>query len=286
MDYTTSLDNVVHGATGHRMHSDSIAVPTVWSENDANMVIWSMMEVLGQAGIAGQAFNPDDRASYTRFRDALTALFAQFQFKNKVYDVNAAKTLPVSALGGVVNIYGNGPFTVTLPAVADCPVGATYTFISSAAGTVTLAAQGADKFSGNVGTSVPLQAGSTLTIMATGGGYWWFIWGSATLKIAPEFGASLAPIGYQKLPSGFIRQWGYVLYGQVAANTLTYLNVTFPIAFPNTFLQGVASFSGGIQGAAFSNVSFESLSNTGAKVCISLGIAAANQVVRWEVVGY
>lgn len=236
MDYTTSLDSVVHGATGHRMHSDSIAVPTVWSGNDANMVIWSMMEVLARAGIAGQAFNPDDPASYTRFRDALTALFAQFQFKNKVYDVNATKVLPVSALGGVVNIYGSGPFTVTLPAVSDCPVGATYTFISSAAGTVTLVAQGADKFSGNIGGSVPLQAGSTLTIMAAGGGYWWFIWGSATLKIAPEFSAFLGTNGFQKEPSGMIRQWGAITTNGSGAAT-----VTFPVAFPNQLLGAVAT---------------------------------------------
>ncbi|PRF69321.1 phage tail protein [Burkholderia multivorans] len=226
MDYTTSLDNVVHGATGRRMHSDSIAVPTVWSGNDANMVIWSMMEVLAKAGIAGQVFNPDDPASYTRFRDALTALFAQFQFKSKVYDVNATKVLPVSALGGVVNIYGSGPFTVTLPAVSDCPVGSTYTFISSAAGTVTLVAQGADKFSGNVGSSVPLQAGSTLTIMAAGGGYWWFIWGSATLRIAPEFATLQGINGFAKLPGGNILQWGRYNTGTSP------VTVTFPIAFP------------------------------------------------------
>lgn len=71
MDYTTSIDNVVHGGTGHRMHSDSIAVPTAWSGNDANMLVWSLMEVLRLAGVSGKAFNPDDPTSYTQFRDAL-----------------------------------------------------------------------------------------------------------------------------------------------------------------------------------------------------------------------
>ncbi|WP_249216156.1 hypothetical protein [Burkholderia cenocepacia] len=76
MDYTTSIDNVVHSGTGHRMHSDSIAIPTAWSGNDANMVVWSLMEVLRLAGVSGKAFNPDDPASYTRFRDALVTTFA------------------------------------------------------------------------------------------------------------------------------------------------------------------------------------------------------------------
>lgn len=77
MDYTTSIDNVVHSGSGHRMHSDSIAIPTAWSGNDANMVIWSLMEVLRLAGVGGTPFNPDDPASYTRFRDALTIVFAK-----------------------------------------------------------------------------------------------------------------------------------------------------------------------------------------------------------------
>lgn len=76
MDYTTSIDNVVHSGTGRRMHSDSIAIPTALSANDANMVIWSLMEVLRLAGVGGKAFNPDDPVSYTRFRDALVATFA------------------------------------------------------------------------------------------------------------------------------------------------------------------------------------------------------------------
>jgi hypothetical protein len=76
MDYTNSLDRVIHGATGNPMHSDSIAVPTVWSDKDANSVIWSLMEVLKMGGVSGKAFNPDDPESYTRFRDALVAKFA------------------------------------------------------------------------------------------------------------------------------------------------------------------------------------------------------------------
>ncbi|HGL4259507.1 tail fiber domain-containing protein [Burkholderia dolosa] len=74
MDYTTSIDNVVHGATGHRMHTDSAAVTTAWSGGDANMVIWSLMEILNAAGIEGRAFNPDDKESYTRLRDAVIAV--------------------------------------------------------------------------------------------------------------------------------------------------------------------------------------------------------------------
>jgi len=75
MDYTTSLDNVVHAGTGNRMHADNTAVPTAVSGNDMNMVIWSLMAILKAAEIEGKPFNPDDPASYDRVLTALQALF-------------------------------------------------------------------------------------------------------------------------------------------------------------------------------------------------------------------
>jgi len=55
-------------------------------------------------------------------------------------------------------------------------------------------------------------------------------------KFAEEFVVSLAASGYQKLPSGLIIQWGYVLVP--ASSTLT---VAFPISFPNDCLVVFAS---------------------------------------------
>ncbi|MCA8075579.1 glycine-rich domain-containing protein [Burkholderia cepacia] len=102
MDYTTSLDSVVHGATGHRMHSDSIAIPTVFSDNDANMLIWSLMKFLDTAGIAGKAFNPDDPDSYSRLYQAMQRLFAPVD--SPVFGGNPIKAPGLQASGQVSGV--------------------------------------------------------------------------------------------------------------------------------------------------------------------------------------
>ncbi|WP_249201234.1 glycine-rich domain-containing protein [Burkholderia cenocepacia] len=135
MDYTSSIDNVVHGATGHRMHSDSIAIPTAWSGNDANMVVWSLMKFLDAAGIAGKAFNPDDPDSYTRLYKAMQALFAPvnspvfggnpikapgLQASAKVNGVNSANLLfNGSAEFGVAGGWGGGFVSAYTSGTAD-----------------------------------------------------------------------------------------------------------------------------------------------------------------------
>ncbi|MCW5300859.1 hypothetical protein DXT88_22055 [Herbaspirillum lusitanum] len=79
MNYTESLDNVVHAATAQRMHTDTAAIPTTFSAKDANMLIWSMMEVIKRSGLPGKTFNPDDATSYRVFLNALERLYPQKQ---------------------------------------------------------------------------------------------------------------------------------------------------------------------------------------------------------------
>jgi hypothetical protein len=74
MNYTESLDNVVHPATGQRMHTDTAAITTVQSAKDTNMVIWSLMEVIKAANRIGQSFNPDTPATYQVLLDSINTL--------------------------------------------------------------------------------------------------------------------------------------------------------------------------------------------------------------------
>ncbi|WP_431511669.1 hypothetical protein [Variovorax sp. DAIF25] len=64
MDYTQSDSFVTHTGTGQRMHKEAQAVPTAWSDKDANSILWSLMEVLKAGGLAGVQFDPDNPASY------------------------------------------------------------------------------------------------------------------------------------------------------------------------------------------------------------------------------
>lgn len=77
MDYTSSDAYLTHVGTGHRMHQSDQPVPTSVSSDDMNMVIWSLMEILNSAGVAGANFDPDTPATYQKLQQALDTLFAK-----------------------------------------------------------------------------------------------------------------------------------------------------------------------------------------------------------------
>lgn len=74
MNFTKSNAYVTHTGTGQRQHQDSATVPTVWSADDANMLIWSLMKVLADAGVAGVDFDADVPDTYNRLSLALQTL--------------------------------------------------------------------------------------------------------------------------------------------------------------------------------------------------------------------
>ncbi|WP_211452630.1 hypothetical protein [Collimonas antrihumi] len=76
MNYTDSLDRVIHLPTGQPMHTDKAATCTVQSAKDTNMPIWSLMELVKAAGFAGRPFNPDDPGTYTLLKRAIDAIYA------------------------------------------------------------------------------------------------------------------------------------------------------------------------------------------------------------------
>ena len=75
MDYTSSSNYVTHYGTGQRMHEANQALPTVVSDQDMNMVLWSLMEVVKESGLPGIPFSKDSPTSYQRLRDALRVLY-------------------------------------------------------------------------------------------------------------------------------------------------------------------------------------------------------------------
>jgi hypothetical protein len=99
------------------------------------------------------------------------------------------------------------------------------------------------------------------------------ITGSLTAGAGGSFASSLATNGYQKLPGGFIRQWGQVTFSGSSTSG------TFPIAFPNACLNMQASAFGSsnyIAGCFASSASaFTLYSSIGTSVTIC-----------WEAIGY
>lgn len=74
MDYTKSLDAELHAPTGNAYHEDTKALPTVWSDKDANSIIWSLMEVVKAGGGKPMQFDKDVPASYQQLLKSLNGL--------------------------------------------------------------------------------------------------------------------------------------------------------------------------------------------------------------------
>ncbi|MGP6422213.1 phage tail protein [Pseudomonas putida] len=172
-----------------------------------------------------------------------TAEFVQRALGNyqRVSSLSAAATLTVSAFGSVISL--NGTFTVTLPLASAAPSGGAIHFRNIGNGVVTVVCMGPDTI--NAGAeqarllSFPVLPGATLELLTAGGTAWWAS-GSAQLQYSGMFANSLAPNGYQKLPGGFILQWGQVTCaaGQGGQGSIG-ATVTLPLAYPNNHRQTV-----------------------------------------------
>lgn len=74
MQYTQSDSFSTHPGTGNNHHDDSKPIPTAVSADDMNMVIWSLMEVVKNQGLAAAVFNKDDPATYQVLLNALRGM--------------------------------------------------------------------------------------------------------------------------------------------------------------------------------------------------------------------
>jgi hypothetical protein len=219
--------------------NDEIQIIAFSSFTVANAVVRTGGSMLGALQLFGgdTGVTPAQLDSSTLLATTAFVKGSGLSFPGANTHLTGAATLTTAQLGGIINCTGTS-YTVTLPSVASCPIGSTLSFQTSATGTVTIAANGTDGI-GSAGASISMLSGDNLTIVCGGGGFWWFICGSAALKYNPEFAASRGANGYQKLPGGLIIQWG-----SYSNSTTGGAIVTLPIAFPNAVLCGLATDSG------------------------------------------
>lgn len=154
--------------------------------------------------------------------------------------LTASDTGNAGYAGSVVYLGGSPGSTLTLPPTASFVNGTAITFFANTAWTIAAntgqAISNGANGSGTV-TSITLGAGDSLELIFSGGS-WYIVGGSAGLKNTSSFAASLNQSGYQKLPNGLILQWGKLINISYSQTNYT---VTFPIAFPNAFLNGSVS---------------------------------------------
>lgn len=196
-----------------------------------------------------------------------------------------ATTLTAAHAGSTIYLGGTGNYPVTLPRASSVPAGVRLEFVSGiGVAPVTISRQGTDVIYMNANTSlttVPMALGDTF-IIESNGTNWYAVGGSTPLAYANGFTSYLAPIGYQKLPSGLIVQWGAI---QCSASG--YVIVTLPIAFPTAFLQCVQ----GVTDAGPNCVVGQYNNNAGSKSSFQLAAVSAsnaytNFTVSWVALGY
>ena len=174
MDYTLSPDYATHAGTGNRMHEENAAVTTVWSEKDANSVIWGLMEVLKAGGQIGAQFDEAVPATYKVLVKALKAMTG-----GNVTTINAANSpyaLTADNAGLVIMDAAAGNIVANLPAVnAVTAAKLNFDFVrvdASAAYTAAVNRAGADTFVGGA-TSFTLAGLNDFRSIAGNAGASW-----------------------------------------------------------------------------------------------------------------
>lgn len=201
-------------------------------------------------------------------------------------DVASSVTLTAAAVGTVVTSVGT--ITLTLPPANSAPSGAAIHFRNPSTGTVTVVCAGSDQisFSGGHRKSVVLVPDAELELISNGDAGWWPS-GSAKLQYSGVFAASLGKTGYQKLPSGYVEQWGVITMPSVPASSNSYAEITLPVSFDIETLWTSASIS--YCGSANSWVGAACWSNpvSRSKIAVSMiaGFALDSPVLRWRAIG-
>uniref|UniRef100_UPI0038F5D726 gp53-like domain-containing protein n=1 Tax=Pseudomonas sp. S07E 245 TaxID=2866278 RepID=UPI0038F5D726 len=103
--------------------------------------------------------------------------------------------------------------------------------------------------------------------------------GSQLNKNSVQFSAGLSSNGYQKLPSGLIKQWGSI----VVSGAGTVGVVTFPIAFSNAILSVMVCATG--TPMVDQRALTDSVVNTNGMNVTYYGAGASSRI-RWEAIGH
>lgn len=183
MDYTLSPQLVVHPGTGQAMHEENQATTTVWSDKDANSLIWSLMEVVKAGGQAGVQFDEDVPATYKVLTKALRAGFG-----GNVTTLNLANSplvLTPDHAGLILVDATAGNVSATLPAANALlllPLQFRFLKVDASVNVGTINRAGADIFVGGAASFSLTGQGDFRSILSDMASKW------GTLSIAPPAG--------------------------------------------------------------------------------------------------
>lgn len=209
------------GKSGYYYNDDILGMDPTYNSPDAmNAFQEEICRVIEGAGIAL------DGADLGQLFKAVKLLSGNRSRSQSIINASTALTA-ANACGIVIGNAGTG-ITATLMAAADVSVGDRVAFFNKGAGDMTVACAGADTITVNTTTvtSLVVGPGDSLVLESDAAGTFFAVSGSVLISYASAFAASFGTSGYQKLPSGYIRQWGTMNSGNASGTW------TFPIAFP------------------------------------------------------
>lgn len=151
------------------------------------------------------------------------------------------RTLTRADIGAVILWAGGSGYVLPTPSSLGLLVGNRVTVCGGSPGSVVVvsAGSGATIINGSVSGSVGVQAGQSAVFVVASGTSWQVIENTAAMQNNADFNNNLIGSGWQKLPGGFVMQWG--VSPNSSGETVT---GTFPIAFPTGCLIMVGSLYG------------------------------------------
>lgn len=181
------------------------------------------------ASIAPPQFDNGNRLATTQFVKRSGVEWSNYN------SIAVSTVLGLDSVGGVISAASASAISVTMPASARVPYGATIMVIAAGGGGVTVLPTGSDMVTNQSGFAISVVLGQgDSALFSRVASEWRLIGGTAALKYSAAFTVPFAGVtgtaGRQRLPSGSLMQWVTVAVPVGQGNTAQF---NWPLAFDN-----------------------------------------------------
>ncbi|VWC53636.1 putative exported phage protein [Burkholderia aenigmatica] len=199
----------------------------------------------------------------------------------------ASQQLTAAQSGDLVYFFGSSAGVVTLPQGSSIQgPSARFVIYNGSLANLTVSAFAGDVWQNWARASEIIGPGDSIEIAWSNGQFFNVVGGTAALKRSSLFAANGSPNGWEKLPSGMIRQWGVVTVTNASETGNTF---NFPIAFPNAcfVLNGNDNGTPATGGNGGKTIGIGANSNSQFSVNALLNnVWQSGVIVGWQAVGW
>lgn len=184
-----------------------------------------------------------------------------------------------SDVGKLIAIASGSSIAITLPNIADIPVGATLTILNTGAGVAGIYPYGSDILNSGSGSLAAIFASSGDNLYLVRGGSGWTAYGgSAQARYSDAFATSYTATGIKRI-AGLLVQWGAGTSSPTIGASTT---ITLPTGFTGGHLCTLVTRTGGTIGTDFNTFSTD---NTGL-FSFTVKCQIASATFRWLALGF